>query len=53
MSDILEHDGPCPAGDGRIVMVIGNGRRMYVGGNVSVAVLLESLGYIARGTPWR
>ena len=45
MSDTLGHDDPCPAGDGGIVMVTVNDRRMHVGGNISVAVLLESLGY--------
>ena len=45
MSDTLGHDGLCSAGDGGIVMVTVNGRRMHVGGNISVAVLLESLGY--------
>jgi sulfur carrier protein len=49
MSDTLGHDRPCPAGDGAIVMVTVNGRRMHVRGNISVAVLLESLGYPARG----
>jgi sulfur carrier protein len=49
MSDTVGHDGPCPAGDGGIVMVTVNGRRMHVGGNISVAILLESLGYPARG----
>jgi sulfur carrier protein len=49
MSDPLGHDGPCPAGDGGIVMVTVNGRRMHVGGNMSVAALLESLGYPTRG----
>jgi sulfur carrier protein len=49
MSDTLGHDGPCPAGDGSIVMVTVNGRRMHVGGNMSVAILLESLGYPERG----
>jgi hypothetical protein len=44
MSDTLGHDGPCPTGDGGIVMVTVNGRRMHVGANISVAVLLESLG---------
>jgi sulfur carrier protein len=49
MSDTFGHDGPCPDGDGGIVMVAVNGRRMHVGANISVAVLLESLGYPARG----
>jgi sulfur carrier protein len=49
MSDTVGHDGPCPAGDGSIVMVTVNGRRMHVGGNISVAILLESLGYPDRG----
>jgi len=49
MSDSLGQDRRCPAGDGGIVMVAVNGRRMHVGGNISVAVLLESLGYPARG----
>ena len=51
MSDTLGHDGPWPwpAGDGRIVVVTVNGRRMHVGGNISVAILLESLGYPDRG----
>jgi sulfur carrier protein len=30
-------------------MVTVNGRRMHVGGNISVAILLESLGYPDRG----
>ena len=49
MSDTLGHDGPCPAGDGSSVMVSVNGRRMHVGRNISVATLLESLGYPDRG----
>jgi sulfur carrier protein len=49
MSDTLGHDDPCPAGDGTIVMVTVNGRRMHVVGNISVAILLESLGYPDRG----
>ena len=49
MSDTLGHDDPCPAGDGGIVMVTVNDRRMHVGGNISVAILLESLGYPDRG----
>ena len=49
MSDTVGHDGPCPAGDGSIVMVTVNGRRMHVGGNITVAILLESLGYPDRG----
>jgi sulfur carrier protein ThiS len=31
------------------VIVIVNGRRVWVGGNVTVALLLRSLGYAARG----
>lgn len=49
MSDTLGQDGPCPADDGGIVIVTVNGRRMHVGGNISIAVLLESLGYPTRG----
>jgi sulfur carrier protein len=49
MSDTLGHDGPCPAGEEGIVMVTVNGRGMHVSANISVAVLLESLGYPARG----
>ena len=49
MSYTLGRDGPCPAGDGGTVMVIVNGRRMHVGANISVAVLLESLGYPTGG----
>jgi sulfur carrier protein len=49
MSDTVEHDGLCPGGDGSIVMVTVNGRCMHVGGNISVAILLESLGYPDRG----
>ena len=49
MSDTFGHDGPRPAGDGGMVMVTVNGRRMHVGANISVAVLLESLGYPAGG----
>jgi sulfur carrier protein len=49
MSEALGHDGPCPTGDAGIVMVTVNGRRMRVGANISVAVLLESLGYPTRG----
>ena len=49
MSDTLGQDGPWPAGDGGTVVVTVNGRRMHVRGNVSVAKLLESLGYPARG----
>ena len=49
MSDTLGHDGPCPADHGGVVVVTINGRRMHVGANISVAVLLESLGYPARG----
>jgi sulfur carrier protein len=49
MSDTLGPDGPGPAGDGGMVMVTVNGRRMHVGGNISVAILLESLGYPDRG----
>jgi sulfur carrier protein len=32
-----------------MVIVIVNGRRVWVGGNVTVALLLRSLGYAARG----
>jgi hypothetical protein len=53
MSEALGHDGPCPTGDAGIVMVTVNGRRMRVGANISVAVLLESLGYPTRGSRWR
>jgi hypothetical protein len=49
VSDTLGHDGPCPAGDGSIVMVSVNGRRMHVGRNISVAIPPESLGYPDRG----
>ena len=49
MSDTLGPDDLGPAGDGGMVMVIVNGRRMHVGGKISVAVLLESLGYPTRG----
>jgi hypothetical protein len=42
MSDTLGHDGPGPAGDGGMVMITVNGRRMHIRGNISVAVLLES-----------
>jgi sulfur carrier protein len=51
MSDTFGHDvpWPWPTGDGRIVVVIVNGRRMQVGANISVATLLESLGYPDRG----
>lgn len=31
------------------MIVIVNGRRVWVGGNVTVALLLRSLGYAARG----
>ena len=49
MSETLGHDGPGPAGDGGMVMITVNGRRMHIRSNISVAVLLESLGYPARG----
>jgi sulfur carrier protein len=49
VSEALGHDGPCPDGDGGIVMVTVNGRHMRVGANISIGVLLESLGYPARG----
>ena len=31
------------------MIIIVNGRRVWVGGNVTVALLLRSLGYAARG----
>jgi len=49
MSDTVGHDGPSGAGDDGPVVITVNGRRMWVADNVTVALLLESLGYPARG----
>ena len=49
MSDTVGHDGPSKAGDDGPVVITVNGRRIWVRYNVSVALLLESLGYPARG----
>jgi sulfur carrier protein len=49
MSDIVGHDGPSGAGDDGPGVITVNGLRMWVGDNVTVALLLESLGYPARG----
>jgi sulfur carrier protein len=48
MSDTVGHDGPSGVEDGPVVITV-NGRRKWVGYNVTVALLLESLGYPARG----
>jgi sulfur carrier protein len=49
MSDTVGHDGPNGAGDDGPAVITVNGRRMWVGDNVTVALLLESLGCPARG----
>ena len=49
MSDTVGHDGPSGAGDDGPVVITVNGRRMWVGDNITVALLLESLGYPPRG----
>jgi sulfur carrier protein len=49
MSDTIGHDGPSETGDDGPVVITVNGRRMWVKDSGTVAVLLESLGYPARG----
>jgi sulfur carrier protein len=49
MSEIVGHDGPSGTGDDGPVVITVNGQRMWVRGKVTVEVLLESLGYPARG----
>jgi sulfur carrier protein len=49
MSDNVGHDGPGEADDAGSVVILMNGRRMWIGTNTTVAVLLESLGYPVRG----
>ena len=49
MSDTVGRDGPSGAGDDGPVVITVNGRRMWFADNVTVALLLESLGYPARG----
>jgi sulfur carrier protein len=49
MSDTVGRDGPSGAGDDGPGVITVNGLRMWVGDNVTVALLLESLGYPARG----
>jgi sulfur carrier protein len=49
MSDTVGHDGPTGADDVGSVVITVNGRRMWIGTNTTVAVLLESLGYPIRG----
>jgi sulfur carrier protein len=49
MSDTVGRDGPSGADDAGSVVITINGRRIWVGANTTVAVLLESLGYPARG----
>jgi sulfur carrier protein len=49
MSDTVGHDGPSGAGDDGPAVITVNRRRMWVGDNVTVALLLEALGYPARG----
>lgn len=48
MSDTVGHGPSGVVEDGPIVITV-NGRRKWVGDNVTVAPLLESLGYPARG----
>jgi sulfur carrier protein len=49
MSETGGHGGPCDADDVGSVVITMNGRRMWIGANTTVAVLLESLGYPVRG----
>jgi len=49
MSDTVGHDGPSGAGDDGPGVITVNGLRMWVADNVTVALLLELLGYPARG----
>jgi sulfur carrier protein len=49
MSDNVGHDGPSEADDVGSVVISINGRRIWIGANTTVAVLLESLGYPTRG----
>ena len=49
MSDTVGHDGPSGAGDDGPGVITVNGRRMWFADNVTVALLLELLGYPARG----
>lgn len=49
MSDTVGHGGPSGAGNDGSAVITVNGRRMWVGANTTVSVLLESLGYPVRG----
>jgi sulfur carrier protein len=49
MSDTVGYGGPSEADDDGPVVITVNGRRMWIGENTTVAVLLESLGYPVRG----
>ena len=49
MSDTVGHDGPSGADDDGPVIITVNGRRIWIGANTTVALLLESLGHPIRG----
>jgi sulfur carrier protein len=49
MSGTVGQDGPRGAGDDGPVVITVNGRRMWIRDTVTVALLVESLGYPARG----
>jgi hypothetical protein len=44
MSDTVGHDGPSGAGDDGPVVITVNGRRIWVGDNVTVALFLTAPG---------
>jgi sulfur carrier protein len=49
MSDNVGHDEPRGADDDGSIVITVNGRRMWIGANTTVAVVLESLGFPVRG----
>jgi sulfur carrier protein ThiS len=48
MIDQLDELAQASRGAGTVIVIV-NGRRVWVGDNVTVALLLRSLGYPARG----